>query len=234
VDPGNAADPAAADGADADADTEDDDAATGSDPDDATGGSSEDTEAGDDDIADDAAVGAEDDDAVAGTHADADAQDDDAAADVEDDDAVADEDAEDATDAAVDPDASGDAAPTGGPQGQVGDWIREAMAVLQAEGVPVDKMDPDDIATIIEHESGGDPEATNDWDSNAAKGTPSQGLMQTIGPTFDSYKLEGHDEIKDPVDNIIAGVRYAIDRYGSVSQVPGVEAVARGDAYVGY
>ena len=25
-----------------------------------------------------------------------------------------------------------------------------------------------------------------------------------------------------------------VDRYGSVSQVPGVEAVARGDAYVGY
>ena len=125
-------------------------------------------------------------------------------------------------------------APTGGPQGQVGDWIREAMAVLQAEGVPVDKMDPDDIATIIEHESGGDPEATNNWDSNADKGTPSQGLMQTIGPTFDAHKLPGHGEITDPIDNIIAGVRYAIDRYGSVSQVPGVEAVARGDSYVGY
>ncbi|MFC5137171.1 transglycosylase SLT domain-containing protein [Actinomycetospora rhizophila] len=95
-------------------------------------------------------------------------------------------------------------------------------------------MDPDDIATIIDHESGGDPEAINNWDSNADKGTPSQGLMQTIGPTFDSYKLDGHGEITDPVDNIIAGVRYAIARYGSVSEVPGVEAVARGDAYVGY
>ena len=108
------------------------------------------------------------------------------------------------------------------------------MAVLQAEGVSLDKMDPDDIATIIEHESGGDPEATNNWDSNADKGTPSQGLMQTIGPTFDAHKLPGHGEITDPIDNIIAGVRYAIDRYGSVSQVPGVEAVARGDSYVGY
>ncbi|WP_285651570.1 transglycosylase SLT domain-containing protein [Actinomycetospora sp. NBRC 106375] len=126
------------------------------------------------------------------------------------------------------------ATPTGGPEGQVGDWIREAQAVLQAKGVPMDKMDPDDIATIIDHESGGDPEAINNTDSNAAKGTPSQGLMQTIGPTFDSYKLDGHDEITDPIDNIIAGVRYAIDRYGSVSEVPGVEAVARGDAYVGY
>ena len=126
------------------------------------------------------------------------------------------------------------ATPTGGPQGEVRDWIREAMAILQAEGVATDKMDPDDIATIIDHESGGDPEAINNWDSNADKGTPSQGLMQTIGPTFDSYKLAGHGEITDPVDNIIAGVRYAIARYGSVSEVPGVEAVARGDSYVGY
>ena len=114
------------------------------------------------------------------------------------------------------------------PPGQVGDWIRQATAILAEHGVPTDKMDPDDIATIIDHESGGDPDATNGWDSNAAKGTPSQGLMQTIGPTFAAHKLPGHGDIHDPVDNIIAGVRYAIERYGSVSNVPGVEALARG------
>jgi len=95
-------------------------------------------------------------------------------------------------------------------------------------------MNPQDIATIIQHESGGNPNATNGWDSNAAAGHPSIGLMQTIGPTFDSYKLPGHDNIRDPVDNIIAGVRYAIGRYGSVSNVPGVRAVHNGGAYVGY
>ncbi|WP_433030870.1 transglycosylase SLT domain-containing protein [Actinomycetospora sp. CA-053990] len=170
-----------------------------------------------------------------------DAEADDAEADdAEADDAEADDaESEDGAVTGTSGDSSGSAtdagsAPAGGPQGQVGDWIREAMAVLQAEGVSLDKMDPDDIATIIEHESGGDPEATNNWDSNADKGTPSQGLMQTIGPTFDAHKLPGHGEITDPIDNIIAGVRYAIDRYGSVSQVPGVEAVARGDSYVGY
>ncbi|MEJ2888682.1 transglycosylase SLT domain-containing protein [Actinomycetospora aeridis] len=120
------------------------------------------------------------------------------------------------------------------PPGEVGDWIREAMAILAANGVPPEKMDPAAIATIIEHESGGDPDAINNWDSNATKGTPSQGLMQTIGPTFDAHKLPGHDDIRNPIDNIIAGVRYAIERYGSVSQVPGVVAEARGEAYVGY
>ncbi|WP_433784225.1 transglycosylase SLT domain-containing protein [Actinomycetospora sp. CA-101289] len=251
VDAGDATDPAAADGADAqdtdsEVDAQGDDAAVDVDgrDDDAAGGAGADADGDAQD--DDAAADATADDADAQDDADApddaDAQDDDAAtgSDTDGADADADADADAKEDGAVtgastDPDASGDgAAPTGGPQGQVGDWIREATVVLQAEGVPLDKMNPDDIATIIEHESGGDPEATNDWDSNAAKGTPSQGLMQTIGPTFDSYKLEGHDEIKDPIDNIIAGVRYAIDRYGSVSQVPGVEAVARGDAYVGY
>jgi SLT domain-containing protein len=58
--------------------------------------------------------------------------------------------------------------------------------------------------------------------------------MQCIDSTFNAHKLPGHDNIYNPVDNIIAGVRYAIDRYGSVSKVPGVEALARGDAYVGY
>ena len=111
---------------------------------------------------------------------------------------------------------------------------RQATAVLAQHGVPTDKMDPDDIATIIDHESGGDPDATNGWDSNAAKGTPSVGLMQTIGPTFAAHELPGHGDIHDPIDNIIAGVRYAITRYGSVSNVPGVEALARGGHYVGY
>ncbi|MEJ2862656.1 transglycosylase SLT domain-containing protein [Actinomycetospora flava] len=120
------------------------------------------------------------------------------------------------------------------PPGDVGDWIRQAIAILQANGVPPDKMDPAAIATIIERESGGDPNAVNNWDSNADKGTPSQGLMQTIGPTFDAHKLPGHDDIRNPIDNIIAGVRYAIERYGSVSQVPGVVAEAKGEPYVGY
>jgi len=118
--------------------------------------------------------------------------------------------------------------------GQVGDWIRQAVAILRAAGVPPERMDPGAIATIIGRESGGDPDAVNDDDVNAARGTPSQGLMQTIRPTFEAHKLPGHDDIRDPVDNIIAGVRYAIDRYGSVSRVPGVLAVARGDPYVGY
>ncbi|WP_084736881.1 LysM peptidoglycan-binding domain-containing protein [Cystobacter ferrugineus] len=120
------------------------------------------------------------------------------------------------------------------PEGQVGDWIRQATDKLKAAGVPVDKMNPQDIAKIIQHESSGNPNAINLWDDNAKRGTPSIGLMQTIQPTFDAYKLPGHDNIRDPVDNIIAGVRYAIDRYGSVSNVPGLQSMNGGGGYVGY
>ena len=113
-------------------------------------------------------------------------------------------------------------------------WIDEAINILRAQGVPVDAMSRDDIWAIIEHESGGDPHAINNWDSNAAKGTPSKGLMQTIDPTFASHALPGHGDIWNPVDNIIAAVRYSLSRYGSVSNVPGIAAMRGGGGYVGY
>jgi SLT domain-containing protein len=118
--------------------------------------------------------------------------------------------------------------------GQVGHWIAQAQTVLKQHGVSLSKMNARDINLIIQHESGGNPRAVNNWDSNAAAGHPSEGLMQTIGPTFNSYKLPGHSHILNPVDNIIAGVRYAISRYGSISNVPGVVAVHNGGSYVGY
>ncbi|MFB1479961.1 transglycosylase SLT domain-containing protein [Corallococcus sp. RDP092CA] len=120
------------------------------------------------------------------------------------------------------------------PQGEVGDWIKQAMEILKANGVPVDKMNPQDIAKIIQHESSGDPNAINNWDQNAKDGHPSIGLMQTIQPTFDAYKVAGHDNIRNPVDNIVAAVRYAVDRYGSVSNTPGIQAMNGGSGYVGY
>lgn len=70
--------------------------------------------------------------------------------------------------------------------------------------------------------------------SNAQAGHPSKGLMQCIDSTFDAHKLPGHDNIYNPVDNIIAGVRYTISRYGSIANTPGLQAMAHGGGYVGY
>jgi uncharacterized protein YukE len=126
--------------------------------------------------------------------------------------------------------------PSGTPAapGTVNTWIKQAMQILEENGVPASELNANDIWIIIEHESSGNPDAVNNWDSNAAAGTPSEGLMQTIGPTFNAYALPGHTQILNPVDNIIAGVRYAISRYGSLSNVPGVRAVNAGEPYVGY
>jgi SLT domain-containing protein len=125
--------------------------------------------------------------------------------------------------------------PAGGPPpGNVQEWIKQAIEILRQNGVNVSEADAQRIWQIIQHESGGNPQAINNWDSNAAKGTPSKGLMQCIDPTFNSYKIPGHGDIWNPVDNICAGVNYAISRYGSLGNVPGIKATAGGGSYVGY
>ncbi|MTD58035.1 transglycosylase SLT domain-containing protein, partial [Amycolatopsis pithecellobii] len=124
--------------------------------------------------------------------------------------------------------------PVGQPPGNVQQWIEEAIRELQAAGVNVTEADVQNIWAIIQHESGGNPNAINLWDSNATAGHPSKGLMQTIDSTFNSYKLPGHNDIYNPIDNIIAGVRYTISRYGSIASTPGLQAMAHGGGYVGY
>lgn len=69
----------------------------------------------------------------------------------------------------------------------------------------------------MQHESGGNPNAINLWDSNAKKGIPSKGLMQVIDPTFRSYAMSPYDSnIYDPLSNMVAAIRYTVSRYGSL------------------
>ncbi|WP_342751482.1 transglycosylase SLT domain-containing protein [Saccharothrix carnea] len=119
-------------------------------------------------------------------------------------------------------------------QRQIEGWIREAIGVLAANGTAIDESSVDEIYTIIIKESNGNPNAVNTWDSNAARGTPSKGLMQCIDPTFQSYKIPGYDDIYAPVDNIIAGVRYTYARYGGFARHPGLVGINNGTGYVGY
>jgi hypothetical protein len=99
------------------------------------------------------------------------------------------------------------------PPGTIQSWIARAAAYTNIEW-------PFGVFTIIMRESGGNPSSINLWDSNAAAGTPSIGLMQTIGPTFAAY----HDPRLpntpyDPVANIVAAVNYIHSRYGSIQNV---------------
>lgn len=64
-------------------------------------------------------------------------------------------------------------------------------------------------------ESGGNPNAINLSDSNAAAGDPSRGLLQTIMSTFTAYHWPGTSwNIYDPLANIAAAINYARHRYG--------------------
>lgn len=69
----------------------------------------------------------------------------------------------------------------------------------------------------MNQESGGNPRAINNWDINAKRGTPSKGLMQVIDPTFRAnWDPRTPNDIWDPLANIVASMRYATKRYGSL------------------
>jgi hypothetical protein len=130
---------------------------------------------------------------------------------------------------------AGSAAAQAAPAGdQLDRWINEAVDIMRQQGVPVSTSDIQGVRTIIEKESDGDPNAVNGWDANARAGHPSKGLMQCVDQTFQANKLAGHDDIFDPVDNIIAGVRYTISRYGGFDAHPGLASLGRGGGYRGY
>ncbi|MGW5275905.1 transglycosylase SLT domain-containing protein [Streptomyces sp. NPDC004044] len=98
-------------------------------------------------------------------------------------------------------------------------WIKESLAVMAQHGIPGSY---DGIHRNIIRESSGNPKAINNWDSNAAKGTPSKGLLQVIDPTFKAYHVSGTSmDIYDPVANITAACNYAAAKYGSIDNVFG-------------
>jgi LysM repeat protein len=98
-------------------------------------------------------------------------------------------------------------------------WIRESLDIMAQKGIPGTY---NGIHRNIIRESSGNPQAINNWDSNAAAGTPSKGLLQVIDPTFAAYHVSGtvYDPY-DPVANITAACNYAAARYGSIDNVFG-------------
>jgi hypothetical protein len=109
-------------------------------------------------------------------------------------------------------------------------WISQALGLM---GLP--QVLAKGVKKIIMHESGGNPNAINNWDSNAARGTPSQGLMQTIPSTFKACVLPSlaNHSITDPVANITAGVRSMIAHHGLDAVMNGGRRDANGN-YIGY
>ncbi|MBE4726263.1 CHAP domain-containing protein [Leuconostoc citreum] len=109
----------------------------------------------------------------------------------------------------ISPLTGGDSAGGGDVQSWSGD-VKKALGVLglSTSGSMVQK-----ILKQIQTESGGNAKAIGGNDG-LADGNAT-GLMQVKPGTFNAYKQPGHDNIMNGYDNILAGLAYAKDRYGS-------------------
>ena len=106
------------------------------------------------------------------------------------------------------------------PTGGVERWRGVVQQALGLVGQPKSLMDV--VLRRMNQESSGDSRAINLWDINARRGTPSKGLMQVIDPTFAAYRSKGlPNDIYNPLANIVASMRYALARYGSLSSAYG-------------
>ena len=100
--------------------------------------------------------------------------------------------------------------------GNLPGWIAAAMKAAGVSGANWAAG----LRVLIMRESGGNPNAINLSDSNARAGHPSQGLAQTIPSTFNAYHVPGtSNNIRDPVANVAAAIRYIQSRYGGIGGV---------------
>ena len=100
----------------------------------------------------------------------------------------------------------------------VSQWRSTVIRALKMEG-QYSAANVERTLYQMQTESGGNPKAINLWDSNAKRGIPSKGLMQVIDPTFNAYARKGFNKnIYDPLSNILASIRYAVSRYGSLAK----------------
>lgn len=123
------------------------------------------------------------------------------------------------------------------PGAGVEQWRTLAARALQITGYYSDS----NLAALLaqmSHESGGNPNAINNWDINAKNGTPSKGLMQVIDPTFRTYAMPPYNtNIYDPLSNMIASIRYTVSRYGSLYKgwtARGYKGYANGIGKIGF
>ncbi len=97
--------------------------------------------------------------------------------------------------------------------GTSGKWNGDIKKALKLAGLPTTSAYVNAWKQQIQTESGGNPKAIG-GDDGLADGK-AMGLVQVKPGTFSAYKLPGHGNIMNGLDNLIAGMRYAKARYGS-------------------
>ncbi|HJD72316.1 MAG TPA: hypothetical protein K8V13_11940 [Enterobacter roggenkampii] len=107
-------------------------------------------------------------------------------------------------------DSSGDDSKAGNVSGgdHVGDasyWEGKIKEVAKAMGQEVSDEQVKMISSMMKAESGYNEKVDQQiHDINTEKGTPAKGILQFIQPTFDKYKVSGHDNIYSGIDQLYA------------------------------
>jgi SLT domain-containing protein len=92
-------------------------------------------------------------------------------------------------------------------------WSSVVLQALALNHAPASLLKQ--VLYQIGTESGGNPNAQNNTDINAAHGIPSKGLLQVIPPTFAANHVAGTSwNIFDPLANVAAAIHYAQRAYG--------------------
>lgn len=105
--------------------------------------------------------------------------------------------------------------------GNLREWAHQGLILGNA--FPPTPANVQKIMARAKQESGGNPNAVNNWDSNARAGHPSKGLMQIIDTTWETWRARYGSDVgpfdsnwMNPIKSVAVASRYMRGVYGYV------------------
>ncbi|MGZ4521944.1 MAG: hypothetical protein ACXVXO_00790, partial [Mycobacteriaceae bacterium] len=123
--------------------------------------------------------------------------------------------------------------PSGGPAPSgagVSRWASTVSAALLANGITPTTALINAWLRQIQTESGGNPTIVQQIHDINSGPNAARGLVQVIPTTFAANALPGHTNIFNGLDNLMAGIHYALSRYGLANMT---SVIGQGHGYSG-